>query len=231
MSHWHSTETSKVSSSAPPLISISHPLAYADRLRIQQPDDTAIALGPHVDGGSCERWEPSGYGLGGVYDRIFEGRWEDYNPWEMTCRISIRSDLYNGAVSRSMYRMFQGWLAMSEIVGEEGHLKVCPMVREATAYMLLRPFFKPRRDVDDARYLDAENWTLEDPVSSALQGAVPAKCQEVNTRLHPHLGLEYSMVHMPRVRPGDYVAWHCDGIYSISCHPSCLVIHHTNSLL
>lgn len=49
MSHWHSVNKSA-------RISTSHPVAYADRLRIRQPGDVGFALGPHVDSGSCERW-------------------------------------------------------------------------------------------------------------------------------------------------------------------------------
>lgn len=57
-------------------ISISQPLSYADRLRIRQPGDANFALGPHIDGGSVERWELNGYGRGGVYNKIFEGSWK-----------------------------------------------------------------------------------------------------------------------------------------------------------
>ncbi|KAL8657444.1 MAG: hypothetical protein Q9226_001916 [Calogaya cf. arnoldii] len=212
MSHWHSALGS---SGTKNLISTSRPVSYADRLRIRQPGDSSFALGPHVDGGSCERWEPSGYGLGGVYNRIFEGNWQEYTPCEMTCRLPVKSDLYNGPGGCSMYRMFQGWVAMSEVEPGHGHLKVCPMIKEATAYMLLRPFFAPSRTPDDLQYLDTANWTLEDPMSSSLQGAVPANCQELNAELHPHLGLEDTMVHVPKVRPGDYVAWHCDTIHAV----------------
>lgn len=207
MSHWHSARDP---SNTKNLISTSHPVSYADRLRIRQPGDTSFALGPHIDGGSCERWEPLGYGLGGVYDQIFNGNWEKYTPWEMTCRIPVKPDLYNGPGGCSMYRMFQGWVAMSEIQGGHGHLKVCPMVKEATAYMLLRPFFSPRKAQDDPRYLDIANWPFEYPVSSSLQGAVPANCQELSNDLHPHLVLDDTIIHVPEVRPGDYVAWHCD---------------------
>ncbi|KAL8774091.1 MAG: hypothetical protein Q9209_001199 [Squamulea sp. 1 TL-2023] len=197
------------------LISTSHPVSYADRLRIRQPGDSAFALGPHVDGGSCERWEPSGYGLGGVYNQIFHGNWEEYSPWEMTSRALVKSDLYNGPGSCSMYRMFQAWVAISNIQRGQGHLKVCPMVKEAMAYMLLRPFFTPRKGIEDPGYLDIVNWTLEDPMTSTLQGAVPASGQELNRELHPHLALEDTMVHVPKVKPGDYVAWHCDTIHAV----------------
>jgi hypothetical protein len=65
-------------------ISTEHPVAYADRLRMRQPGDSSFALGPHIDGGSCERWEDNGYGLGGggkgVYGSVFRGEWEKWNP-------------------------------------------------------------------------------------------------------------------------------------------------------
>ncbi|KAI4102957.1 MAG: hypothetical protein L6R37_004107 [Teloschistes peruensis] len=197
MSHWRSADNSS-------LISTSNPLSYADRLRIRAQGDTKFALGPHIDGGSCERWEEDGYGRGAVYNAIMAGNWEEYDPWEASCRLPVKSDLYNGPGGCSMFRMFQAWLAMSEVEGGEGHLMVCPMIKEATAYFLLRPFFSA-----------VDNWTLENPTSSLLQGAVPANCQEINPSLHPHLGLEETMFHIPRVRPGDYVAWHCDTIHAV----------------
>lgn len=41
-------------------ISLTTPISYYDRLRIRQPGDARFALGPHVDGGSLERWEDAG---------------------------------------------------------------------------------------------------------------------------------------------------------------------------
>ena len=104
MEFWHSKDPSA-------LISSSHPTMYADRLRMRLPGDAKFALGPHVDGGSCERWEEGGYGRGGVYDAIWQGRWEDYDPWESSSRLPVVSDLYGGVGACSMFRMFQGWLS------------------------------------------------------------------------------------------------------------------------
>ena len=211
MSHWHSANKSA-------LVSNLHPVAYADRIRIRQPGDAGFALGPHVDGGSCERWEYTGYGRGGVYNEIFHGNWEAYDPWESSCRLSAVSDLYNGPGAASMFRMYQGWLSMSTTGAGEGTLKVNPLFSKATAYFLLRPFFQSRRNPSDVgpAFLDANNRQLEDQTSSVLQGAVPANCQELNDALHPHLGLLDTMVHVPTVRPGDYVAWHCDSKFEVA---------------
>lgn len=104
MEFWHSNDPNA-------LISASHPNMYADRLRMRSPGDAKFALGPHVDGGSCERWEEGGYGRGNVYEAIWKGRWEEYDPWESSSRLPVISDIYGGIGACSMFRMFQGWLA------------------------------------------------------------------------------------------------------------------------
>ncbi|RAL14192.1 DUF1479 domain-containing protein [Aspergillus homomorphus CBS 101889] len=216
MSFWHSPAEDA-------LISPIHPLTYADRLRIRQPGDAGFALGPHVDGGSVERWEDNGYGLGQVYQCIWEGRWEEYDPWEAGCRVPAVVDLYNGAGACSMFRMFQGWLGMSHTGPREGTLLVKPLLSMATAYYLLRPFFEPiapapagncsRLAMDT--YLDPTNWRLEASLSSKMEGDTPGYSQDLTDIWHPHLRLDQTMVHIPRIAPGDYVAWHCDTIHSV----------------
>lgn len=213
MSFWHSHNTdAKISS--------THPLVYADRLRIRQPGDAGFALGAHVDGGSVERWQENGYGQGHVYDKIWQGRWEEYDPWEASCRVPAVADLYNGAGACSMFRMFQGWLSMSHTGPREGTLLVNPILALSTAYYLLRPFFEPLSPLSKMgnntsrisfdTFLEPTNWRLETNPTSAIQGATPGYSQELNAALHPHLELDKTMVHVPKIGPGDYVAWHCD---------------------
>lgn len=69
--------------SAPPQtqISLLTPLVYSDRLRIRHPGDAKFALGPHMDGGSIERWEDVDYRK--VFDNILTGKWEEFDAWEM----------------------------------------------------------------------------------------------------------------------------------------------------
>ena len=218
MEFWHSRDENA-------LISSSHPTMYADRLRMRLPGDARFALGPHVDGGSCERWEPEGYGRGGVYDEVWKGRWEDYDPWESSARLPVMSDLYQGIGACSMFRMFQGWLSMSSVGPYEGTLLVNPLLSRATAYFLLRPFFTPKREPSDlpsptdpypSSFLHPDNWTLDLSSSNTwLHGATPGHGQELRHTLHPHLNLPQSMVHVPRVAPGDYVSWHCDTIHAV----------------
>lgn len=216
MSYYHSSNPHT-------LCSTQQPLTYADRLRIRQPGDAGFALGPHVDGGSVERWEEGGYGKGHVYDKVFEGKWEEFDPWELSTRLDATQDLYNGAGACSMFRMFQGWLSMSHTGPREGTLLANPLLSLSTAYYLLRPFFAPKNLPAQAtgsveyssQFLDPENWVWADQDSPDIQGAWPGHCQELNHKGHPHLDLPNTMVHVPRIAPGDYVAWHCDTIHAV----------------
>ena len=208
MSQWHSNRDKA-------LISAQHPVAYADRVRIRQPGDAGFALGPHIDGGSCERWEPDGYGLGEVYNSIYEGRWEDFDPFESSCRLPVVSDLYNGGGACSMFRMYQGWMSMSHTAPGEGTLLVNPLFRHATAYYLLRPFFSPKKEGSGADFLHEDNWQLDPQQGSAIPGASLGHTQELSDAMHPHLDLPNTMVHVPTVKPGDYIAWHCETIHAV----------------
>jgi hypothetical protein len=115
-----------------------------------------------------------------------------------------------------MFRMFQGWLSMSHTGPTEGTLKVNPLIQLSTAYILLRPFFTPTQKLSTAisksEFLDSKNWTMisESEMTAELQGATPGKSQELYEELHPHLDLTRTMVHVPQIKPGDLVLWHCD---------------------
>ena len=114
-----------------------------------------------MDGGGIERWEDAQYRS--VYAQIFRGgdSWRDYDPWDLTERIEANQDLYDAPWvdipntytvyvltlryrnQCSILRPLQGWLSLSHTGPREGTLKVLPFIKEATAYIMLRPFFKP----------------------------------------------------------------------------------------
>ncbi|KAF9731078.1 hypothetical protein PMIN06_011353 [Paraphaeosphaeria minitans] len=220
MSYWHATNPHTP-------ISTRHPISYADRLRMRLPGDARFALGPHVDGGSVERWDENGYGRGKVYDTVWKGNWDAFDPWESSCRLNVVSDLHQGVGACSAFRMFQGWLSLSTTGPGEGTLLVNPLLAKATAYYLLRPFFSPQKGIapgaqtadevttSSASFLASDNWKMDTTPTSWIHGASPGHGQELSHLLHPHLHLKQSMIHVPVVRPGDYVAWHCDTIHAV----------------
>jgi len=174
-----------------------------------------------VDNGSLERWEPDGYGRGGTYKPVFEGRWEDYEPWDPTFRVSATPDLYNGYGSCSIFRMYQGMVALSTI--EPGLIRLLPSPKLATAYFLLRPFFSPKTKPPERRdgpewdaFLDPSNWALDKEQSTIIHGAVPGHAQRLTELWHPHLHLRKTLVTIPTLQTGDYIIWHPDLAYHIT---------------
>ncbi len=148
-------------------VSLRHPMMYCDRLRIRQPGDAQFALGPHIDGGGVERWE--GENFRNVFRRVLQPEgtarsWRAHDSFDIGAngeRILAETSMYDGAGQCSVLRTWQGWLAMSETRQMEGTLRVLPLLKEASAYIMLRPFFQPKnKDVNAPGFLDAENWTV-----------------------------------------------------------------------
>jgi len=194
-------------------VSLDHPISYADRLRIRLPGDAKFALGPHIDGGSLERWEDGPFR--NCYREILAGHWRKHDPWDVGRRLGITSDLYNGPNQCSIFRAFQGWLSLSTTGPTEGTLRVFPLLTHASAYVLLRPFFRPTLPATSPRYLRPETWVL-DLDSTAFPNAAMGKAQELDSTTHPHLQLDSGgMVSMKKVNPGDMVLWYCDTIHAV----------------
>ena len=168
-------------------VNLSQPLMYVDRLRIRQPGDAEFTLPLHVDGGGIERWRDSTYRQ--VYRHIFQENWKNYDPFEADYRaeaVMNESDYANGC---SFFRAFQGWLSMSKSGPGWGTLRVLPLLKEVTAYWILRPF-SPDVPLD------------------AFPGCYPSKSFQITEKWHKIL--IKSMVSLPQIEPGDTVWWHPD---------------------
>ncbi|KAF8953191.1 hypothetical protein BDZ97DRAFT_1679874 [Flammula alnicola] len=205
LSLWHASDPNSE-------VSLQTPVSYFDRLRIRQPGDAKFTLGPHVDGGSVERWEDKG--LQKVFGNILKGgsQWKKHDPFDVTPRIGAKQDLYHASNACSIFRAWQGWTSMSSTGPNEGTLRVLPMLSLASAYILLRPFFRPVNPLSDS--LKFADW-VPDLDSPTFPGSSIGKTQELNEKTHPHLKLAQTMVSIPRVEPGDQVYWHCDVVHAV----------------
>ncbi|KAG0173005.1 hypothetical protein DFQ28_006341 [Apophysomyces sp. BC1034] len=182
---WHTSSTTP--------IDLSKNLVYCDRLRIRQSGDSNFALAGHVDGGSIERWEDPEYR--NCYAKILEGNWEQHDPFDVTHRIGAEMDMYNSPGGCSMFRSFQGWLAISKIQQGGGTLRVSPLIKEPTAYFMLKPLLEEHLQKSD------------------FMGAWPGRCQDITSE--DHAPIVDSMVSMPAVDCGDAVFWHCDQVHAV----------------
>ncbi|KAK0118605.1 hypothetical protein ONS96_011696 [Cadophora gregata f. sp. sojae] len=99
-------------------IDLTVPLTYCDRVQIRPPGDKLFSLAPHVDGGGIERWEDKAYNH--VYRKIFQGKWQEYDPWDLTGRLDANMNMYDGPGGCSVFRTFQGWLGLSRHGPNEG---------------------------------------------------------------------------------------------------------------
>jgi hypothetical protein len=189
-------------------------------LRIRQPGDTTFTLGPHIDGGSVERWEDPGFRR--VFANILKGgnHWRRHDPFNATPRIAVQSDLYHTSYALdfselktsflitccrnacTIFRPWQGWTSLSSSGPNEGSLQVLPNLPAASAYIILRPFFRPKNPNSNA--LKFEDWEL-DLDQSNFPGSIIGKTQELNVKSHPHLKLDQTMVSIPKIQPGDQV--------------------------
>lgn len=114
-------------------VDLKLPLSYADRFRIKW-----TYFPPRIDGGGIERWKDPHFRKG--FEEILKGNWENHHPFELEGRLIGRSSLYGRPSQSSIFRTFQGWLAMSEKGPTQGTLKVFPDVLLSSAYIILRPF-------------------------------------------------------------------------------------------
>ncbi|KAJ7464577.1 hypothetical protein FB451DRAFT_441516 [Mycena latifolia] len=194
-------------------VSLDTPVSYFDRLRIRFPGDAKFALGPHVDAGSIERWEDAAYRS--CFVKILEGgsAWRHHDPYDAAPRVHAKQDLYNAPNQCSIFRPWQGWTSISSTGPGEGTLRVLPMLSLATAYWMLRPFFRARDPTSPS--LKWEDWNELDLDRTTFVGSGMGTGLELNDATHPHLRLDKTMISMPRVEPGDQVYWHCDMIHAV----------------
>ncbi|KAF3388727.1 putative protein YbiU [Penicillium rolfsii] len=189
----------------------SEPLMYLDGVRDRAPGQPFLGLGPHIDAGSLSRWADPAYRK--VYESIFSGSPEQFDPFDLTVRKDANQALYQGMAHSKVLRTFQGWTALTPAAPREGSIMFYPNVKTVIAYVLLRPFFQPPAD-PGVDIMDAENWTIDDS-TGWFPGTFKAESQRLSRSSHPHLRLKECLVYAPPVKAGDTVWWHCDLCHAV----------------
>ncbi|WP_432225962.1 DUF1479 domain-containing protein [Enterobacter wuhouensis] len=165
---------------------------YPDRIRRRPPGTTSKGLGAHTDSGALERWLLPAYQQ--VFARVFDGSVDKYDPWNAAHRTEVEEYTVDNTTKCSVFRTFQGWTALSDMIPGQGLLHVVP-IPEAMAYILLRPL-------------------LDDVPEDELCGVAPGRVLPVSEKWHPLLIEALSSI--PALEAGDSVWWHCDVIHSVA---------------
>jgi len=165
---------------------------YPDRIRRRPPGTTSKGLGAHTDSGALERWLLPAYQQ--VFADVFNGNIDAYDPWDAAHRTEVEEYTVDNTTKCSVFRTFQGWTALSDMIPDQGLLHVVP-IPEAMAYVLLRPL-------------------LDDVPDDELCGVAPGKVLPISEKWHPLLIKALSSI--PALNAGDSVWWHCDVIHSVA---------------
>jgi hypothetical protein len=104
-------------------------------------------------------------------------------------------DLYDAPGGCSMFRVFQGWVALSDVTPSGGTIRVCPLIKQQTAYYMMKPLLDQHKHEAD------------------FMGAWPGRCHDIS-RDH-HSPIVDCMVSVPPVHYGDGVFWHCDQVHAV----------------
>lgn len=165
---------------------------YPDRIRRRPPGTTSKGLGAHTDSGALERWLLPAYQR--VFASVFNGNVDEYDPWNAAHRTEVEEYTVDNTTKCSVFRTFQGWTALSDMIPGQGLLHVVP-IPEAMAYVLLRPL-------------------LDDVPEDELCGVAPGRVLPISEKWHPLL-IE-ALTSIPALEAGDSVWWHCDVIHSVA---------------
>ncbi|HEY2453935.1 MAG TPA: DUF1479 domain-containing protein [Scandinavium sp.] len=165
---------------------------YPDRIRRRPPGTTSKGLGAHTDSGALERWLLPAYQQ--VFANVFNGDFTHFDPWDAAHRTDVEEYTIENTTKCSVFRTFQGWTALSEMIPDQGLLHVVP-IPEAMAYILLRPL-------------------LDDVPEDELCGVAPGRVLPISEQWHPLL--IKALTSIPALEPGDSVWWHCDVIHSVA---------------
>jgi hypothetical protein len=96
---------------------------YPDRIRRRPPGTTSKGLGAHTDSGALERWLLPAYQQ--VFANVFNGNIDAYDPWDAAHRTEVEEYTVDNTTKCSVFRTFQGWTALSDMIPVRGCCTWC----------------------------------------------------------------------------------------------------------
>lgn len=179
----------RVPDHGPSSFEINDPCAYVDRLRIRPPHDVNGGIPPHLDDCSLENWFNTNSVLQ-AYGALLSENNSDYDPFDATGRAHTQVKPYADACS--MFRTFQGWLALSPQGKGRGSLQLVPSPL-CVGWLMLSMLIE-RSD-------------------SSVAFPEPGKGYVLNRDKH-NLIIN-ALCSLPELAPGDMVWWHPDVVHAV----------------
>lgn len=215
-------------------LSCNFPVTYADRLRMLRKGFRGSSLSLDVRKAMPSRPCSARLGTDGdgqrevnehnvqhstrtsIYQEIWSGKWEAYDPWDTSIRASRTGEDQNYSNTSRAFKMFQGIVPLTAGSSDDDPpMRMCSLPLKLTiAYSLLRPLFCPQRPLKEEKkreaFLDPRNWQR----SASRVGEPPSPPRNLDDTFYPHLQLEQTLIDLPPLHPGDYMIWHPDTIYA-----------------
>ncbi|CAN0067977.1 unnamed protein product [Scytosiphon promiscuus] len=200
-------------------VDLTKSLSFCDRAFVGTPTCSSLKGRESVvmagGTGGSQRWLSPHHSQ--AYRDIFEGRWEDWDPFKAGPRMraaenaacswggdespsspeSVQGGAQGEQAPPQPFRPFQGFISFGRW-GEVGNLHVVPMMRVATAFMLLRPFMPDALEASAA----GTDW---------LCGAGDGP--ELTLSPKWHQPIMDALVRLPPLSPGDAVFYHTDLVH------------------
>jgi len=164
--------------------------SYADRVRIREPGDQLNGLSPHVDNCSMEAWF-STETIARTYGTLLNGQWQNFDAFDAVDRVM--TDRKPHPDSCSVFRTYQGWVALTPQGADCGTLQLVPSSR-CVAWLFLNMLLSS---------LNNDDQVFPKPIEAYM--------------LHPekHALLVSGLCSIPSLQAGDTIWWHPDAVHAV----------------
>lgn len=163
---------------------------YADRVRIRQPCDVMNGIQPHVDSCSIESWI-STQAIERAYATLLDGNWQAFDAFDAIGRVNTQDKPHKDACS--MFRTYQGWMALTPQGRDSGTLQLVPSSR-CVAWMFLKK---------------VSDWYHNN------EPTFPQPDHSLNLDTQKHALLIEGLCSLPELQAGDTVWWHPDVVHAV----------------